>query len=280
MFITTCVQEYLQSKVNDPIAIKLASISINREMVKKCIMIIPYNAGILTKIDEILKFFNKSDDSYIYINDPSIILSFNDILYLVKTIQYVIHYKYPRIKHFTKYLQQVAKICGAINIPVPWVLPSGLSILHSYKDANILRVNKYKGYKQSFVVKLYNIDKINISKNSIALMPNLIHSLDANSLLLLINSLYNLNSFSNNFTSVHDCFGTSIKDIVILKYTLTSLYIDIYNNGSFIDDFHNQFLKTLSNFSNCSIDDLPTHLVIDNPKNKSGVSKFMIPNIS
>lgn len=202
MYITLKVQEYL-SKIKDDSAQKLSNIIIHRDMVKKCIMIIPYNAGTLTKLNEVINLFNKKDDNYYYYkNNSDIKLTYDDILLLVISIHKVILKEYPRIKDFTIYLKQIAKICSVLEIPTPWVLPNGLHIKQFYLDEKTIKISSSKFMKTNYSVKLFNNNKSNKSKNMIALMPNLVHSLDANSLSLLINRLYTLYNFSGYFLSI------------------------------------------------------------------------------
>lgn len=62
--------------------------------------------------------------------------------------------------------------------------------------------------------------KIDRKKQRNALMPNLIHSLDATSLTLLFDIFYRKVRYNNNnnvnFYSVHDCFGVTAPNVRVL----------------------------------------------------------------
>lgn len=89
-----------------------------------------------------------------------------------------------------------------------------------------------------------------------ALMPNLIHSLDATSLNLLFEQITNVynNSKPIQFYSVHDCFGTTCDKVFTLKTILASVYTDLYSSEPYLYKFDIQLLDTLENSTNYKLD--------------------------
>lgn len=66
-------------------------------------------------------------------------------------------------------------------------------------------------------------------------MPNLIHSLDAASLGLLVNFFFQEPAIRvKNFYSIHDCFGTSASNVSKLINLLSSVYILIYSDSAYL----------------------------------------------
>ena len=86
--------------------------------------------------------------------------------------------------------------------------------------------------------------KYNKAKQIRALMPNLIHSLDANSLSLLYE---NFSCIFNkpHFLSVHDCFATTCDKVPSLKTILTSVYTGIYSSEPYLEKFYNKILDSI-----------------------------------
>lgn len=98
------------------------------------------------------------------------------------------------------------------------------------------------GKTRKLIIK-YNEKKIDNIKQAQALIPNVIHSLDAAHLINLINS-----ADDDNFKpliTIHDCFGTLPNKMSDLEYRVKKQFILIYLDQKFITDFHNRFIQAL-----------------------------------
>jgi DNA-directed RNA polymerase len=91
-------------------------------------------------------------------------------------------------------------------------------------------------------------DKYDNKKQVRALMPNLIHSLDGTSLILLyeqfVTSL-SKESGSVQFFSVHDCFGTTCEKVSLMKTILASIYTDLYSADPYLDRFDKSIIDSI-----------------------------------
>lgn len=81
-------------------------------------------------------------------------------------------------------------------------------------------------------------------------MPNLIHSLDATSLSLLINFFFQKKDLENetisqNFYSVHDCFAVTANNIARLTNILKLVYIKLYSENKYILDFDKSIINNI-----------------------------------
>ena len=97
-------------------------------------------------------------------------------------------------------------------------------------------------------------------------MPNLVHSLDSPSLLLVFNSLKELKNDRNylNFYSVlrsgearlrtKACFAVTANDVDLLIDVIRKIYIDLYSENKYIDTFDDDtieiFIKALGGKDN------------------------------
>jgi DNA-directed RNA polymerase len=101
---------------------------------------------------------------------------------------------------------------------------------------------KYIGIKKTKIKPhnnskhLLNLNKpmqkqINENKQIRSLMPNLIHSLDAASLALLIDLFFKENKNNKkNFYSVHDCFAVTCNNVNSIYKHIKAVYATIYSN--------------------------------------------------
>jgi DNA-directed RNA polymerase len=71
-------------------------------------------------------------------------------------------------------------------------------------------------------------------------MPNLIHSLDAASLALIVNIIAddkNINKKVFNFFSIHDCFAVTTNNVSDLIKIVKLVYIKIYSDENYLKKF-------------------------------------------
>lgn len=133
----------------------------------------------------------------------------------------------------------MAVLLNLLELPITWTLPSGLTIKQSYLETKSTSIAPFMHSKIKLNLKVTVKDKFDKKKQVRALMPNLIHSLDATSLSLLYEQFY-INSDINDptqFFSVHDCFGTTCEKVFRLKTILASVYTDLYSRDPYLCKF-------------------------------------------
>lgn len=115
-------------------------------------------------------------------------------------------------------------------------------------------------------------------------MPNLIHSLDAASIAILVNLLFKENEYISIYT-IHDCFAVPTNLVDSLYSQLKLAYLTIYSSDNFLENFdtrirelikssygENSFnentLKILINDTEISYPDINTIFIINDNKSK------------
>ena len=156
----------------------------------------------------------------------------------------VIANEFPKLKEFNSYINRIAEICSNLNITITWTLPSGLNVNQYYIDSEAIRLKPFKFRKNTFNIKVKN-NKINKNKQIRALMPNLIHSLDAASLCLIVNMFTQYKSNKINFFAIHDCFAVTANNIVNLIKIIKLVYIKIYSEDSYLKRFDNGIINSI-----------------------------------
>lgn len=180
------------------------------------------------------------------------------LLYLV--LKNVLYEATPALQNITKYLKDIATICVNANTYIPWVLPTGLIINQSYASLKDLRISPFNYSKYTLVLKQKNDDKLDKQKNIRALMPNLIHSLDAASLSLLIDNYFNVyKNDTKNIFAIHDCFATTCNNMKFIIENLKIIYISIYADKKYLKELDENIINHVRN----SIDE-----AFDNKTNK------------
>jgi DNA-directed RNA polymerase len=108
-----------------------------------------------------------------------------------------------------------------------------VTVKQGYLASDEVRLQPFTYSKKTVVLKLFNKEKYNIYKQIRAFMPNLIHSLDAASLALLIDLYFVSNS--KNIYTVHDCFAVTANNVEYLISLLQFVYTKLYKDDIYLE---------------------------------------------
>ena len=78
-------------------------------------------------------------------------------------------------------------------------------------------------------------------------MPNLIHSLDACNIHLLIKLMVEENIKLPDYT-IHDCFASTPNNMKILEKMIKTTFLDIYFEGEYLEKMHNNIIEQIKSF--------------------------------
>ena len=108
------------------------------------------------------------------------------------------------------------------------------------------RISQFNYSKYTFNLRLVDKKNIDSRKQIRALMPNLIHSLDATSLIMLIDKYFKENkSDVKNFYSIHDCFAVTCNNVVDLIKIIKLVYIKIYSEDNYLKKFDQGIIDSI-----------------------------------
>jgi len=116
-----------------------------------------------------------------------------DISKIAEIIYSTIFKEYPGLNIIYNYLINMAKLLNKLNLPVIWITPSGLELTQNYNSFKKSKLAITLGGKTKTLVLKEKLDKRDKSKQSSAIVPNIIHSLDASHLAQVI-----ITAFENN----------------------------------------------------------------------------------
>jgi DNA-directed RNA polymerase len=78
-----------------------------------------------------------------------------------------------------------------LNLPIIWRLPHGLKVSKSYLIQKRKQIKPFTYLKNSISLTTTIKNSIDKNKQILAFMPNLVHSLDSSTLILLYYTFYN-----------------------------------------------------------------------------------------
>jgi len=107
-----------------------------------------------------------------------------------------------------------------------------------------LKVKPFVYTKNLLNLTVLNKNQFNKNKQKIALMPNIVHYLDAASLCLVIVNYFK-QIYNVNFYSIHDCFAVPCNKVNNLIGLLKIAYCIIYSDNKYLLEFDSNFRSTI-----------------------------------
>ena len=246
-FLVDSLMDYFKTEVenNKNLSIKdkegyqrLIDFNIKREIIKKSVMTIPYNVSRYQLVQYIKDNFENIDDNtkewYSSKENPELKLKYYDFTLLGDGLRKILSYKFQKLNLLLVYLEKLATVCTLLEIPILWTLPSGLEVKQSYVQEDEIRIKPFYYTKNRFSLRVLDKSKYNKQKQITAFMPNLVHSLDAASLALLLDSYFKGIREIKNIYTVHDCFAVTANNIDSLVNILKLTYIKIYSEDRYL----------------------------------------------
>ena len=179
---------------------------------------------------------------------------------------------FPALNNIYIYFTEITQITSKLGIPLTWITPSGLKITQEYlkKNQHVITVSIFG--RSKILVLRENVFKLNIAKQKLAIIPNIVHSLDASHSIKLINTAANTKFYP--IITIHDCFGTLPNKMGELDFMVRKEFILIYSNREFIKNFHNRFIQSITdNQYKLDDDKNPTCIILD------PINRLIIPSV-
>lgn len=225
---------------------KLLKVKFDRAVVKLVIMTEPYKASIYRLIEQIINKLDQHEEGkskYYTYKNINVKLTRKDITVFVKAIKYIIGMESPKITELAKYLNELVIICTELKpqMAIPWRLPNGAEVLESYEIRKKDTYQAFSFIKANYTFIKYEKGKYSLKKQKDATMANLIHSLDASSIALLYKD------FNKDLYTVHDCFAVTAENAKYLISKLSSVYIQMYSNNTYLVDFDKYIKLSINN---------------------------------
>ena len=261
--INKAINEY--GEINKDFA-ELADIIFDRSILKISIMTIVYNVtnyGIATqlqnkleKISELVKDKNGNEFEVEKFKVPTkeggfAILNKAHLFKIAKIINEQIFIVFPKLKEIYNYFINVTKILVLIGLPIVWFTPLGLEIQQRYLQSEKHKVTiSLRGKSKVITLQKFKKGTIDSRKQSSAIVPNIVHTMDAQQLMLVI--IHAIEEGFGPLVCVHDCFGTLPNRMSDLELSVKKAFIELYTDQKYLKKFHANFINILK-LNNISI---------------------------
>ena len=172
---------------------------------------------------------------------------------------------YPVLDEIKRRLKSAIKPCLAAGIPVCWVTPSGMPVLQPYYQHEVFSTDlaclgrlklgagdvddggagASSAQRQRLRMQIDSLTtKLLVNRHRRAILPNVVHSMDASHLVLAINSANALGV--NSFCVIHDSFGTHACDAAKMRLAIDHAFTDLYGRPQASIDYLEWWFKLIA----------------------------------
>lgn len=155
--------------------------------------------------------------------------------YMAKLIWKAVQTTVVKAVEGMEWLQQVARMVTKNGKVIQWTTPMGFIVQQPYMVYNI------RTYKMRFlhiVKRFYDIEvtgTVDRRKQSQAIAPNFIHSMDASHLQMTVNRA--AEAKITNFAMIHDSYGTTLAKAGLLFRLIRECFVEMYTTNDVLTAF-------------------------------------------
>lgn len=220
----TMVRLRASADEGDWVAAAWLAFGLNRKMVKRQVMVLPYGGTTYSCLDytrdavkERLKDgeenpFGEELEAAISVLSRHIWVSIGDVVVAAKDVMV--------------WLREVARITARENKPLIWTTPAGFTVHQSYQCLKRRQVKCHTLGNAVWLEERVRLDKIDPIRQANSFPPNFIHSYDASALHLTVGRAKDAGI--NSFMMIHDSYGAHPHNIGKLRDITRNTFADMY----------------------------------------------------
>ena len=220
---------------------------VNREIIKKSIMTIPYSVTLYGVVEQLINSAERIEigiNNYAYKFPTGMIQSKKDIYELGNRIIQKFNAYFPNISNYFRYMKEWSDIFTSQNMSIDWHPTLDVLIKQQYSNKIKKRVSlMHNGKRIQLIYYIPNIKSMDKLKNRNAISPNFIHSLDAS-----LMRYYIVNS-SFPIACIHDSFGSPQNNYLDVVNIVKDGFIDIYCRNNMLEILDMNFRNKIGAFN-------------------------------
>ena len=207
---------------------------VNRDIVKRQVMTLPYGATQHGMQDQLLGHLKK-------LRGKGVDLPFEDVwdasLYLTGRIYLSIGEVVVAAGAAMEWLQEVAGIVSKKGLPMRWSLPHGFQVTQAYRSQKKIQVETTILGRLRLTMRRYK-DAISPKKQVSGISPNFVHSLDSCHMMQTVYEMAKNPLDSDvSWAVIHDSFGCHAGDAPRLAKTLRRTFVELYESNDVLASF-------------------------------------------
>ncbi len=213
--------------------------NVTRKIVKRPCMTYAYSVTSRGMRDQILDEMRKQrGDEYILGWD-----NYSMASYLAPLVEQAIRQTVDRAAAAMDWLQEITRMLMDEEMPIVWRTPDHFPVVQRYMKTN---GKKFKVYFNGIRLRLtlrVETTTVDRRKQTSAIAPNFVHSMDAYHLRRVVNRLID-EEVTCDFAMIHDSFGVHAADVDDMHYVIRDEFIAMYTDDRLLE-FYQQALLSM-----------------------------------
>lgn len=207
---------------------------ITRKTCKRSVMTLPYGSREYGFKEQLLEDILRPAEKAMGEAFPFADNGFAAANYLAKKIWQSVTLTLEAAVQAMDWIKEVGAVANRARLSINWTTPAGFPVEQSYKSMKALLVETAINGRVQLRLREPTED-LDLRKQSSALSPNWIHSLDASHLMMTVSSA--VDQGLSSFAMIHDSFGTHAADTDVLFATVRDCFVEMYQHNDVLSQF-------------------------------------------
>ena len=229
---------------------------ITRKTCKRAVMTTPYGSREYGFKEQLLEDILRPAEKLMGDKFPFADNGFGAANYMAKKIWQSVTVTLVAAGQAMDWVKEVGAVANRARQAITWTTPAGFPVEQAYQCMEEVRIKTAINGTIRLSLK-EPIDKLDLRKQSSALSPNWIHSLDASHLMSTVCS--SLDQGIGSFAMIHDSFGTHAADTDKLFATVRDTFVEMYEQNDVLAQFKEAVAATITD--EILLEELPDDLV-------------------
>jgi DNA-directed RNA polymerase len=142
-----------------------------------------------------------------------------------------------------EWFKNCARVFNDCGQPIEWITPVGMHVYMHKLKTQTKRIKTQAGDAKVYLSLKYSTDKLNPTKQTNGISPNVIHSFDGAHLMKTVNACFEKHKITD-FGMVHDSFGCHAANMNAMYHQLRKQFVDMYERD-LMNDIREQWIAQL-----------------------------------
>ena len=238
------------------LAAQWLAFGITRKTCKRAVMTTPYGSREYGFKEQLLEDILRPAEKSMGDKFPFADNGFGAANYMAKKIWQSVTVTLVAAGQAMDWVKEVGAVANKARQSITWTTPAGFPVEQSYMSMKAQLIETAINGKVRLQLR-EPTDILDLRKQSSALSPNWIHSLDASHLMMTVSS--SVDQGINSFAMIHDSFGTHAADTDVLFATVRDTFVEMYQQNDVLKQFKEAVAATITD--EILLEELPDDLV-------------------